>query len=288
MYKMHFIDSLPIYLIAGLILGSILLVFEFGYRLARIFLADKLNKAISPMTGGLGGLLAFILAITFSMAAGKNDARKQLVLDEANAVGTAVLRTDFLPEPYKKDSKLLLVSYINERLISKEEKKRVLKSSQSEDRVNLLIANSVILHEKLWRNAVSAYNVEQNQIIKLYIESLNQVIDIHTERVNKSLQSRIPISIWFSLILLTFLTMVLTGVQVGSQSEARMLIAALPFALAFTLVLTLIIELDRPNRSILSVSQQPLIDLQRSLSPQMSASNQPTRQTMNRLGVLHD
>ncbi len=43
------------------------------------------------------------------------------------------------------------------------------------------------------------------------------------------------------------------------------MIAAIPFALAFSLVLTLIVELDRPNRSIIVISQQPLIDLENSL-----------------------
>ena len=98
MYQESFIDSLSIFFILALIFAAILLMFELGYRQAQLFLPNKINKTISPMATGLASLLAFILAITFSMAAVKNSERKQLVLDEANAVGTAFLRTELIIE----------------------------------------------------------------------------------------------------------------------------------------------------------------------------------------------
>ncbi|WEM45411.1 hypothetical protein PTW35_20230 (plasmid) [Photobacterium sp. DA100] len=257
MYQESFIDSLSIFIILGLIFGAIALMFEFGYRLALRFPSKQISQSISPMATGLASLLAFILAITFSMAAAKSADRKELVLSEANAVGTTILRTGLLTEPYRSRSRELLREYVTIRVV---EDKKIQKK-----RLNRIVEESEILHLKLWNQAVDSYGKTSPELLLLYINSLNEVIDIHTERVNKSLRGRIPASIWFTLGLLTFLTIALNGLQVGAQNKGRALVAALPFAMAFSLVLTLIVELDRPARSIIEISQQPLIDLRDSL-----------------------
>ncbi|MGR5063087.1 bestrophin-like domain [Photobacterium sp. DNB22_13_2] len=257
MYQESFIDSLSIFIILGLIFGAIALMFEFGYRLALRFPSNEYSQSISPMATGLASLLAFILAISFSMAAAKSAERKQLVLAEANAVGTTILRTGLLTEPYRSRSRELLREYVTLRVVENaKEKKQV---------VNNIIKESEVLQLKLWTQAIDSHGSTSPELLLLYINSLNEVIDIHTERVNKGLRGRIPVSIWFTLGLLTFLTIALNGVQVGAQNKGRALVAALPFALAFSLVLTLIVELDRPVRSIIEISQQPLVDLRDSL-----------------------
>lgn len=258
MYQESFIDSLSIFFILALIFAAILLMFELGYRQAQLFLPNKINKTISPMATGLASLLAFILAITFSMAAAKNGNRKQLVLDEANAVGTALLRSELLDEPYRNQSKALLKEYVNIRVVEDR--------SQRKAKVNQVIIRSEEIHQELWQLAAASHHAAPSGKSRLYLESLNEVFDIHTKRVNINLRGRIPLSIWFTLGLLTFLTVALNGIQVGSQGQDRTLIAALPFALAFSLVLTLIVELDRPARSIIDVSQQALIDLRDSIN----------------------
>ncbi|MGR5142220.1 hypothetical protein ACQKPX_11130 [Photobacterium sp. DNB23_23_1] len=257
MYQESFIDSLSIFIILGLIFGAIALMFEFGYRLALRFPSNEFSQSISPMATGLASLLAFILAITFSMAAAKSGERKQLVLTEANTVGTTILRTGLLAEPYRSRSRELLREYVTLRVVDYEEDpKRV---------INNIIKESEALQLKLWNQAIDSHGSTSPELLLLYINSLNEVIDIHTDRVNKGMRGRIPISIWFTLGLLTFLTIALNGVQVGAQNKGRALVAALPFALAFSLVLTLIVELDRPIRSIIEISQQPLVDLRNSL-----------------------
>lgn len=68
--------------------------------------ASHSRKAI-PESGGGGGivessifaLLGLLLAFAFTGAAGRLDARRDLVIDEANALGTAALRLDLLPDP---------------------------------------------------------------------------------------------------------------------------------------------------------------------------------------------
>ncbi|MGF1728370.1 hypothetical protein [Photobacterium kasasachensis] len=268
MYQESYIDSLSIFLILVLVFCSISIMFEFGFRITRRFATSQISKAISPMATGLASLLAFILAISFSMAASKNDIRKQLVLKEANAVGTAILRAGLLEEPYRSQSRELLTRYVNLRVVEEQ--------SQVKKVVNKVISESEEIQRDLWRVVVEAHHNSPPVQSMMYIDSLNNVFDIHSERVNYGLRGRIPVSIWITLTLLTFLTIALNGVQVGAQGKSRLLVAAIPFAMSFSLVLTLIIELDRPVRSIIEVSQQPLIDLRDSLNnnPPTSDSSQ--------------
>lgn len=255
MYSQSWFDSQPlIYVLVG-ILGFVIFTVEIGFNISRRTKKGTINQNISPMTAGLGGLLAFILALTFSMAASRNDTRKQLVIDEANAIGTAYLRSDLLPEPTKSKSKQLLKDYLDNRI----------PAAQSVASTNEALQRHDQLQTALWNNAMQAHPLLRADSAKMYIESLNQIFDLHTLRVNKGLYSRIPSVIWATLGFLTFLTMGLTGMQIGAQSKTRLLIATIPFTLAFSLVFTLIIELDRPSRSVLDISHTALIELRNSL-----------------------
>ena len=58
--------------------------------------------------------------------------------------------------------------------------------------------------------------------------------------------------------------MVLMGYQSGLANSRRS-IAAVALILGFSLVLYLIADLDRPGKGVLQVSQQSMIDLQKSM-----------------------
>jgi hypothetical protein len=62
------------------------------------------------------GLLALMLAFTFSMALSRNEALRDAVLNEANAIGTTVLRARLLPEPQRSETRKLLREYVQIRL----------------------------------------------------------------------------------------------------------------------------------------------------------------------------
>ena len=73
-----------------------------GYRIGSYHRKHSDNKDDAPIGSVVGatlGLLAFMLAFTFGISASRFDMRKQLLLDEVNAIGTEFLRTDFLVEP---------------------------------------------------------------------------------------------------------------------------------------------------------------------------------------------
>src|SRR4051794_2515632 len=95
------LDVIPLWLLFLLTLSAALISIELGYRVGGVRRAAKEHEDEPPvgaMVAATLGLLAFMLAFTFGLAADRYDARRRLVLDESNAIGTTWLRAEMLPE----------------------------------------------------------------------------------------------------------------------------------------------------------------------------------------------
>ena len=87
-----------------------------GLLIGRHNQADGVAQLTGPAVGAILGLLAFILAFTFNMAAGQYDQRKQQLLQEIGIIKTAYLRAGLLPEAVAADAKSLLREYVEVRV----------------------------------------------------------------------------------------------------------------------------------------------------------------------------
>jgi hypothetical protein len=249
-----FIDHLPLW---GLFITTVILALvfiELGFRLGK-FRHERASKEqaapVGAMVGATLGLLAFTLAFTFGMAASRFDARKQLVLDEANAVNTTYLRSEMLPQPYQDEVQSMLREYVDVRL----------EAIAHHEKFAAGIARSEELHRLLWKQAVAVAEKYPSPINGLFITSLNLMIDLHAKRITAGLRNRIPKTIWFALYLVAFLAMMAMGYHTGLSGSQRSL-ATIFQALAFSAVLILIADLDRPQEGLLEVSQEALVDVQ--------------------------
>lgn len=250
------LDPFPLWTILPLTVALALLSVELGYRFAQYRQrGDQQVKesSLGGMVGGTLGLLAFMSAFTFGLAASRFESRRQVLLTETNAIGTTYLRTAMIPEPMGTESRNLLREYVDVRL----------KGVQQPDQLAQALARSEELHNQLWAQAVAATEKERSPMTSIYVQSLNQVIDTHATRL-LALRSRVPGVIWIVLYLLGFLVMLLIGYQAG-LGDSRRSFAAVALILGFSLVLYLIADLDRPGQGTLEVSQQSMIDLRNSM-----------------------
>jgi len=254
------LDNIPIWGLFIIATGLFSIGAELGFRAGK-FTHERQEKDQNPMVGTiLGaslGLLAFFLAFTFNMAGSRYDARKKLVLDEANAIETTYLRAQLLPKPYRTEFKDLLRKYVNVRAQVPKADFELLRQviAESEELQNLLWSKVVTMIEK------SNYS----RPTTLFINSLNQVFNLHDKRVNASLRNRIPISIFATLYFVGFLAMAMMGYQAG-LTRNRNPIASFVLILTFSIVLTLITDLERPRQEIFSVSQQIMVDLKNKIN----------------------
>jgi hypothetical protein len=127
------------------------------------------------------------------------------------------------------------------------------------------IALSEEFHARLWSRGVTVAEKNPGSIMTgLFLQSLNQVIDLHAVRVQVGLRNRMPLTIWLVLFGLSLLGMGSMGYQAGLSATQRSP-AMLPVAFCFAAVLFLIVDLDRAHDGLLRVSQQAMIDLQKSM-----------------------
>ena len=249
-------DSLPIYIIYLSICILMLISFEIGYQISRHFKSFKEEVepvTLTPMIGGLIGVLGFLLAFTFSIATGQFNHRKQYVLEEANAIGTAYLRADIIDTIYQKEVKQLLKEYVATRL-----------QAVSSTNINNELIKSVELHYLLWGEVSAAALAQPNTNTAMMIQSINNIIDLHEKRVTAGLRDRIPMSIWLTLMAISFMTMTTIGIKAGF-TKPRGLVAVIPMILAFAALTTLIVDLNRPQKGLFKVGQQSMISVQKNM-----------------------
>jgi len=254
----HPLDMIPLWAIFLLIVGLLLLATELGFQAGKAWkrrVAEP-DTVIGPMVAATLGLVGFLLAFMTSMAADRFGARRALVLDEANAIGTAYLRAGYLPEPYPSESQPLLREYVDVRL-----------DAVVPGHAEAAIARSEAIQGDLWRSAQDlVVATGGSDVYALYVESLNQVIEVHSQREIAAFYTRIPASLLLALFGLTALGMFILGFG-NSMDNKRSFVALLTLILVFGSVLYLIVDLNRSQEGFFQVSQQPLISLQERINP---------------------
>jgi hypothetical protein len=250
--------GLNLWLVFGITTVLLVVSTEVGFRLGNKKNGEDSDQSqISTLESAVLGLLALLLAFTFSMALSRYDARKQLVLAEANAIGTASLRAQLLPPPYDKEIANLLRQYVDVRL-------EFYGADLDESGLREAGEKTERLHQQIWSYAISlSARDERAGSIRLFIESINEVIDLHEERLT-ALRDHVPETVFLTLYLVAAVGLGFVGYARGFSGRRHFLVTLI-LAILISTVITLIADLDRPRRGLIKVSQQSMLDLRQSL-----------------------
>ena len=252
----QFIGELPGYVLFVLTLAYVFLAVVVGTRLSKRRAGSTKSAEIGSAVGATLGLLAFMLAFTFNMAANRFDARKQLFIDDVNAIETAYLRAQLLPQADSAQAQELLREYVDLRV--------ALIADQIV--VTEAIERSSAIHDRLWKMTADIVTRDGPSIIlSLFAQSVNQLIDMQTRRVTVGLYFTIPATIWMGLYGIAGLGMVAVGYQFGQAERGRMIVTSV-LALSFSAVILLIADLDRAGQGTVRVDQRPMMELQARLN----------------------
>ncbi|HBC87521.1 MAG TPA: hypothetical protein DCZ94_11245 [Lentisphaeria bacterium] len=245
------IDYIPLWAVFILTVTIVMFAVEAGFLLGKSHKGSHADTStVSTMVGAALGLLAFMLAFTFGMAGSRYEVRKELVIDDANAIRTTYLRADLLKDPERAITRSLLREYIDMRVEA-----CIHPEIQNMD----LLVRIEKIQEQLWANAMKASQKEPgSNTIPLFIQSLNDSLDTHIKRISIAYTNRIPGTIWMVLYSMLFFSMAALGYYSGiTVSRSRLI--AIVLAVAFSSILLLIDDLDRPQQGFIKISQQAMI-----------------------------
>lgn len=242
-------------IIAALLLALAEAGFRLGLRLHTT--GDVARKGqIGGIQGAVLGLLALLLGFTFAMAVDRYDTRRGLVLKEANAIGTTYLRASLLPDAHQAPVQDLLRRYVDLRL-----KYQPLVDDPAKRAEGMRMSSDI--EAELWKHAKEASKEAPNDITATFIETLNETIDVDAERI-AAMRARIPGGVWLLLVMVAAFGCLTTGYGAGAEG-ARTMLGGLLMPMLITVVILLIFDISRPREGLIVISQQPLIELQKSI-----------------------
>jgi hypothetical protein len=218
---------------------------------------DRFRSQIGALQGAVIGLVGLLLAFSFSIALARFDTRRDLVTQEANAIGTTWLRTDALAPGARTEARALLRDYVATRVEYYE---------VGEDRgaIEAQIRAGEALQARIWGIAEGAAVASPGSLpLSLLVSSLNDAIDLAAGRIVAH-DARVPGPILALQIVLTVVGVATVafgfGLFRGPHRAAMLLLATLMAG-----ILVVILDLDHPRDGWIRVSQEAMLRLQRSL-----------------------
>lgn len=237
----------------AVILGAI----EIGWRLG-IRSGDGRGDNVSTLESAALGLLALIVGFTFAMALSRFEARRDAVVNEANAIGTTALRARLLPEPHRTETLKLLQEYVQIRL-------DIFQSGRSLAEMSSAVDRSNAIQTALWQH-VQALAKKDNGMVPtgVFIQSLNEMIDDQGKRL-AVLRNRVPNIVLLGLFAIAAIADGFAGYASGLDTK-RTRLPVYIMGLLVSAVIFLILDIDRPSSGFVRNDRQPLIDTAASIA----------------------
>ena len=244
--------------IAGVLVVAMAIGTEAGHRLGRGVGSrsddEPYRSHINGLQGSLLGVLALLLGFTLSLALQRFDHRSEAVVEEANAIGTAFLRSQILTPGLRDEVLKSFHRYIDLRV-----REDAISLERTEQREKLL-GEAGVARNELWDQARRAAALDPNMVTTgLYIQSLNDAIDAFGRR-EAAHRRHVP---EVALILLVG-TLLASGWMVGLTSGIaghRPSVATYVLSTLILLLLLIIIDLDRPRRGLIQIDQSSMVEL---------------------------
>ncbi len=255
--------ALAALLITLVLFFGMLLLLEAGRRIGNYRLANDAEGAragTGTIEGAVFALLGLLIAFTFSGAASRFDERRNLIIEETNAIGTAYLRLNLLPASAQPALRDLFQRYVDSRL----ETYRKLPDVEA---AKAELAHSTQLQGEIWNQAVAAGRLEgaPPPATMLLLPALNDMIDITTTRLMAA-KMHPPAAIFAMLFGLALVSALLAGYGMAG-GRSRNWLHMIGFATVMAVTIYVIIDIEYPRLGLIRVDvfDQALTDLRASM-----------------------
>lgn len=221
----------------------------FGYLLAsrtRINEDSHHHEHISSLREGLFILLGLLLGFSVAMVLPRFDHRTELVVDEANAIGTTMLGAELLPEPQRGQALQLLREYAAVRL---EFSEQTLQDLQTFGRYR---QRTKALQRQLWQQIVAGQKPD-TALVQTYIKPLTGMIEVGEARL-AAFENRVPVTVWLIIVLVAVFQSFATGYSLRRKFWFSLVMTPLVVAV----VMALLADLDNPHGGLIRIQQKSL------------------------------
>jgi hypothetical protein len=233
-------------------------------RISRGALKDLDSEGVggSYLTASLS-LLALLVAFSFGMAVDRYNTRRDLVLQEANAIASAYRHIEAFDGPARALIRRDLLDYLAAReAFSRARELSDLRSAE---------AGSETAQRRLWSDIVQALGVSQPSA-RNSLEAADRMFEVASSR-RAALEAVVPASVLFGMLLYAAIAAVLMGYS--HPIDRRFLIPSSVQFVLLAIALALIVDLDRPRTGYVQVSQAPLMRAAESIR-RAEAARSPT------------
>jgi len=247
---MHsFFFQIPTYLLFAIIFVLIFGCNWLGYRYRKYRLKkfpDRIKDKMSSVEGSILGLLGLLLGFTFSIAVSKFETRRHIIVEEANAIGTTILRADLYPDSIRALLRSDLKLYLESRIA-------YYKAGNDEQKVTEEIEKGEVISGRIWKR-VAFYSQSEEYRVRsmMMIPKLNEMIDVVVARDASRISIVPPLVLWTLLFLLAASSFLLGSDYNG---EKRNVILLVGYSLVMSLTLNLISELNHPREGLINLDQ---------------------------------
>jgi hypothetical protein len=245
----------------GLFAG-ILACLEVGYRIG-CYSSGKYSRAahegIGVIEAAVFALLGLLLGFSFSGGTSRLETKRQLVIQEANAISSAYLRLDELPANEQPEMRRLFREYLDARL-SVYEKLPDLKAVEQE------LGRATKLQQEIWSRAVIASRGDPTQnSARLLLPALNEMIDVSTARTI-AMHTQLPALIFVLLTGVALVSGLLAGYAMAKR-RSRSWLHLLVYAVVIAITVYAVLDLEYPRFGLirLDAADQALRQLRDSI-----------------------
>lgn len=252
--------TMPSWLVCLLLLAGMMACIGLGLRV------NRWDSKKGTRQGGdnlvlstLFALMGLLLAFTFSAAASRFEKRREFIIDEANAIGTALLRADLYPEPHRSQLRQLFGQYIRLRIAFYTKGETPQQSLMWQQRGG---AKGL----QLWQMAARlSHNTTYYLPAMQMTPAINQMLDIATARGYNS-TNRVPDTIIYFLFITLLITAFFIGFSTKDPNQFDWITPA-GFCIVLSLVCFTLLDLDQPKRGFITtgMAHGAITDLQQLL-----------------------
>jgi hypothetical protein len=255
------LELVGIVLVPGMLLGM-LCALEIGRRLGTRRMAedpDGAKAGAGAVEAAVFGLMGLLIGFTFSGAAARFDARRTLLVEEANCIGTAWLRLDLLPATAQPALREKLRQYTDARLA-------VFRKIPDVEATKIELDRATLLQNEIWTQTLAACRESGESSTRvLLVPALNQMFDMAATRT-LGVKMHPPMIIYAMLAVLLLASSLLAGYDMGA-GKGRSWFHSFAFVVVISFAFYVILDFEFPRIGIIRIHSfdQVFVDLRQSM-----------------------